>query len=51
MRKRRQLSQQTKDKISQALSGCNNPNYGKPFSQDHKNKIRQAMLRYWATVK
>lgn len=51
MRKRKALSQATKDKISRALSGSNNPNYGKPLSPQHKDRIRKAMLKYWSTIK
>jgi len=51
MRKRRELSQATKDKISRALSGSNNPNYGKRLSPEHKNRIRKSMLEYWSSIK
>lgn len=51
MRTRRQLSEQTKQKISRALKGAKNPNYGKPLTPTHKNKIRQSMLEYWAKIK
>ncbi len=49
--RKRTLSEQTKQKISKALSGCNNPNYGKPLSPQHKNRIRQSMLRFWCQIK
>lgn len=42
MRKGRSLSEATKQKISNSLKGCKNPNYGKPLSPEHKNRISQA---------
>ena len=44
---RRQLSQETKDKISMSMRGSLNPNFGKPLSNNHREKIRQSMLDYW----
>ena len=51
MRTGRKLSQATKDKISNALKGSNNGNYGKPLSPNHRNNIRISMLNYWKSVK
>jgi hypothetical protein len=51
MRKRRKLSEATKKKISQSMTGIKNPNYGKPLSPNHKYKIQQSMIEYWKTVK
>jgi len=45
--RKRQLSQQTKDKISMSMRGSRNPNFGKPLSDDHREKIRQSMFAYW----
>lgn len=42
-RQYRQLSDETKNKIS--LTAKN-----KPKSEIHKQRIQQAMLRYWSTV-
>jgi len=47
MRKTRQLSDETKRKISDAMKGNKNPNYGRPLSANHKYQIRLGMLRYW----
>jgi len=49
MRKRK-LSQATKDKISNALKGKNNGNYGKPLSSEHRFKISRSMLNYWKSI-
>jgi len=49
--RKRTLSEQTKQKISNALKGSKNPNYGKPLSPEHKNKIRQSMIRHWSSIK
>jgi len=50
MRKTRKLSDETKRKISNAMQGTGNPNYGKPLSANHRYKIRLGMLKYWKTV-
>jgi hypothetical protein len=50
MRTTRKLSQTTKDKISNALKGSNNGNFGKPLSSEHRNNIRVAMLQYWKNI-
>ena len=47
MRSRKQ-SQETKNKISLSMKGSKNPNYGKPLSEEHRNKIRTAMINHWA---
>ncbi len=47
MRKRRKLSQITKDKISLSMRGSRNPNFGKPLSKEHKEKISESMSKYW----
>ena len=46
----RQLSQETKNKISSSMKGTKNPNFGKPLSDDHRDKIRNSMLKYWSSV-
>jgi len=51
MRKQRKLTEQTKQKISNSLKGAKNPNFGKPLSPDHKNKIRESMLKYWVKIR
>ncbi|NDW10420.1 NUMOD3 domain-containing DNA-binding protein [Dysgonomonas sp. 520] len=51
MRKNRNLSEATKQKISNSLKGSKNPNFGKPLSPRHKDKIRQSMIKYWETIK
>jgi len=50
MRTTRKLSEATKQKISHALIGPGNPNFGKSLSPIHRNKIRIGMLNYWKTI-
>ena len=50
MRKTRTLTNETKRKISFAMKGNKNPNYGKPLSANHRNKIRLSMLNYWKSI-
>lgn len=50
MRTTRKLSKQTKDKISRSMSGARNPNFGKPLKMEHRDKIREAMLKYWRGI-
>ena len=51
MRTKRTLSEVTKRKISQSMKGAKNPNYGKPLSPEHKNRIRESMIKYWSKIK
>jgi len=51
MRTGRKLSEQTKKKISQSMTGSKNHAYGKPLSSEHKFKISRSMLNYWKSVK
>jgi hypothetical protein len=51
MRKTRTLSEATRQKISAAMKGHRNPNYGRPLSPNHRYKIRLSMIDYWKTVK
>ncbi|MDR2148041.1 MAG: hypothetical protein LBE91_16460 [Tannerella sp.] len=50
MRKTRTLSDETKRKISNAMRGNRNPNYGRPLSANHRHKIRLAMIDYWKSI-
>lgn len=43
MRKNRKLSDETKQKISQAKKG-------KKHSSEHKIRISQGMFKYWETI-
>ncbi len=38
-------------KISEALSGENHPNYGKKLTDEHKQKISEALKEYWTDDK
>lgn len=42
-RQYRQLNQATKDKISRSATG-------RAKTQQHKERIKQSMLRYWSTI-
>lgn len=44
---RKALTAEHKQKISQAMKGHNNPNYG-GLSIDHRNNISKGMLRHWS---
>ena len=48
--RKRQLSQETKNKISLSMRGSKNPNFGKELSEDHRNKIKNSMLKYWDSI-
>lgn len=48
MRISRKLSDEHKQKISEALKGHRNPNFGKKLSSTHKNRISQSLIKYWA---
>lgn len=50
MRKSRNLSDEHKQKISDALRGENNPNYGKILSVTHRSKISNGLKKYWSKV-
>jgi hypothetical protein len=47
----RKLSEATKRKISQSMTGSRNPNFAKSLSADHKYKISRSMIAYWKSVK
>lgn len=44
---RKALTAEHKHKISEAMKGQNNPNYG-GLSKDHRNSIKKGMLKYWS---
>ncbi|MFV0310304.1 MAG: NUMOD3 domain-containing DNA-binding protein [Dysgonomonas sp.] len=44
---RRALTAEHKHKISEAMKGSSNPNFG-GLSKDHRNSIKKGMLRYWS---
>lgn len=44
------LTAEHKHKISEAMKGHNNPNYGRELSIDHRNNISKGMLKYWSKV-
>ena len=44
---RKALTAEHKHKISEAMKGQNNPNFG-GLSQDHRNNIQKSMLRLWS---
>jgi hypothetical protein len=44
------LSEETKQKISEAKKGENNPNYGKPISKETKQKISESLRCKYARV-
>lgn len=46
-RKRRPMSEETKRKISKALTGCHNPNYGKRLSETQKRNLSLKMTEIW----
>jgi hypothetical protein len=43
-KKRPPFSQETKEKIGAAKKGTNHPNFGKPLSNEHKQKLRDAFI-------
>lgn len=45
--RRRKLSDEHKQKISEAMKGDKNPNFGKALSSDHRKKISVSLLNYW----
>jgi hypothetical protein len=46
----REISDQTKQKLSAKKSGVNNPMYGKKHTEQTKRLISQALTRYWENV-
>ena len=44
-------SKETKEKMSMAKYGKNNPNYGKPYSKERLNKMSEIARRDWAKRK
>lgn len=50
MRNNRNLSEEHKQKISNAMRGKNNPNYGKALSSTHRSKISEGLKKYWAEI-
>lgn len=50
MRINRKLSEEHKQKISNALKGNKNPNFGKTLSANHRKKISQSLLGYWSKI-
>lgn len=50
MRTSRKLSEEHKQKISEAMKGPSNPNFGKKLSLSHKNRISQSLIKYWANL-
>ena len=49
-RKVREPSEATKQKMSIRKQGCNNPNYGKPRSEEVKQLISDKLKEYWKTI-
>jgi len=39
------LSEETKERMSLSKMGSKNPRYGKPHSEEHKQKLREASIR------
>ncbi|MFV0537625.1 MAG: NUMOD3 domain-containing DNA-binding protein [Dysgonomonas sp.] len=50
MRINRKLSEEHKQKISEAMKGDRNPNFGKTFSASHRKKISISLLNYWSKL-
>ncbi|NDV78612.1 NUMOD3 domain-containing DNA-binding protein [Dysgonomonas sp. 511] len=50
MRTNRKLSEEHKQKISEALKGDKNPNFGKALSSTHRQKISKSLLKYWSVL-
>ncbi|MFT4168488.1 MAG: NUMOD3 domain-containing DNA-binding protein [Dysgonomonas sp.] len=50
MRTNRKLSEEHKQKISEAMRGTRNPNFGKTFSASHRQKISASLLNYWSKL-
>lgn len=48
---RRTLTKDHKLKISIAMQGTNNPNYGKQLSKDHRENISKSMLKHWSKMR
>lgn len=44
------MTQETKDKISKAMTGCRNPRYGKHWSETEKRQRSLMMIEYWAHI-
>jgi len=49
-RQYREASEETKMKQSIKKQGCNNPNYGKPRSEETKRKISLALQKAWREI-
>lgn len=50
MRTTRKLSIEHRQKISEALKGNKNPNFGKALSDSHRKKISTSLLKYWSEL-
>lgn len=50
MRTSKKLSDEHKQKISEAMRGNKNPNFGKALSSDHRKKISKSLLKYWSKL-
>ena len=50
MRRTRKLSNEHKQKISKALKGDRNPNFGKSLSSNHRKKISASLVKYWSKI-
>ncbi|NDW11212.1 NUMOD3 domain-containing DNA-binding protein [Dysgonomonas sp. 520] len=50
MRTTRKLSNEHRQKISEAMKGQNNPNFGKNLSPEHRAKIAQSLQLYWKNI-
>ncbi|NDV96935.1 hypothetical protein D0T84_18775 [Dysgonomonas sp. 521] len=50
MRTSRKLSEEHKKKISESLKGNKNPNFGKPLSPTHRQKISKSLIEFWAKL-
>jgi hypothetical protein len=46
----REPDEATRQKMSLRKQGCNNPNYGKVRDEETKQKISQALTKYWSQV-
>jgi len=46
----REPSETTKQKMSFRKQGCNNPNFGKPRSEETKRLISDKLKEYWRTI-
>jgi NUMOD3 motif. len=46
----REPDEATKQKMSFRKQGCNNPNFGKPRSEETKRLISDKLKEYWKTI-